>query len=122
METYQRKASQFAPYPLINETVSYMFHSDPARDDLDKLYSTTQAVLVQGLYIPPSANDAPPQLKEIPQVERSLPRDKALKRLLKVSVPPAILVSLFSWKGVLEGLGKMSLSEWMRFSILSYTP
>ncbi|KAG8737160.1 SET domain-containing protein 5 [Ceratobasidium sp. 414] len=94
--------------------------NDLARTEHEKLYTAMQTALVQGLFLLPPTSDDPEtssQLKEILLVERPPARDKALKRLLRVPVPPAVQVSLFSREGVLEGLGKMNLSEWMQFII-----
>ncbi|KAG8679152.1 SET domain-containing protein 5 [Ceratobasidium sp. 395] len=88
--------------------------NDLARADLEKLYSATQTALVQALFLPSATNDeseASLRLKEIPLVERPTAQEKSLRRLLKVPIPPDILASLLTRDGVLEGLGKMSLSE-----------
>ncbi|KAG8718588.1 SET domain-containing protein 5 [Ceratobasidium sp. 394] len=92
---------------------THINENDLARAEFEKLYAAMQTALVQGLFLPPSTLDdseTSSRLKEIPLVERPPAHDKALKRLLKVPVPPAILISLFSREGVLEGLGKMSLN------------
>ncbi|CAE6525569.1 unnamed protein product [Rhizoctonia solani] len=46
----------------------------------------------------------------IPVPNRPAAHTKQLKRLLKVPIPAAMLSSLFSWDGLMEGLGKMNLN------------
>lgn len=98
---------------------SHLFlSSDLARAEVGKLYSKMQALLVQALYLPHPFTDVPNLSggiakfsEEIPRLERSELASKALQKLLKVPVPDSILASLFSRSGVLEGLGRVNLSE-----------
>ncbi|KAF8604418.1 SET domain-containing protein [Ceratobasidium sp. AG-I] len=91
--------------------------NDLARAEVEKLYSKTQSLLVQALYLAPTPSDAPNPFdgnanpsEEILSPERSEPANKALQKLFKVPIPNSVLASLFSRSGVLEGLGKVNLN------------
>jgi hypothetical protein len=77
-----------------------------------------QTLLTQALYLPRPAGDVPDPSygtsnlsDEIIRPDRSEIVNKHLQRLLKVPIPNSVLVLLFSRGGMLEGLGKVNLSE-----------
>lgn len=85
---------------------------------MEKLYVKTQTLLTQALYLPRAPGDVPDPSDgtskpsdEIVLPDRSETANKHLQRLLKVPIPGSVLASLFSQNGILEGLGKVNLSE-----------
>jgi hypothetical protein len=119
MVTHQREVLLLRPSIYARLTQLFVRFSDLARNQSENLYRLLHTSLIQALYLDPlamigdkaSSGATVPSLPEITKPNRSIAQEKALKRILKVPVPQAILVSLFSWDGVMEGLGKMNLSK-----------
>ncbi|CAE6398506.1 unnamed protein product [Rhizoctonia solani] len=96
---------------------SHTSENDLARSQLENTYKRLHAVLINAFYLAPIDNqgEASPvpsttSAGGIPAPSRSTAYTKQLKRLLRVPIPQAILDSLFSWDGLMEGLGKMNLN------------
>ncbi|CAE6421376.1 unnamed protein product [Rhizoctonia solani] len=96
---------------------SHTSENDLARSQLEKTYKHLHTVLTNALYLqPPDPQDnltlgsTAISTETIPAPNRSAAHTKQLKRLLRVSVPGAMLNSLLSWDGLMEGLGKMNLN------------
>ncbi|GAB1525444.1 hypothetical protein RhiTH_008607 [Rhizoctonia solani] len=95
---------------------SHTSENDLARSQLESTYKRLHLALVNAFYLAPTGD----QEKEvshssatstsIPTPSRSTVGTKQLKRLLRIPVPQEILGSLFSWDGLMEGLGKMNLN------------
>ncbi|ELU38533.1 SET domain-containing protein [Rhizoctonia solani AG-1 IA] len=107
---------------------SHTSENDLARSQLESTYKRLHLALVNAFYLAPTGD----QEKEvshssatstsIPTPSRSTVGTKQLKRLLRIPVPQEILGSLFSWDGLMEGLGKMNLSEFAYRGQFSHSP
>ncbi|KAH7333592.1 hypothetical protein B0J17DRAFT_676011 [Rhizoctonia solani] len=96
---------------------SHTSENDLAQSQLENMYKSLHTALINALYLQPS--DSPDGLASdsvitptgiIPVPNRPTTHTKQLKRLLKVPIPKMTLNSLFSWDGLMEGLGKMNLN------------
>ncbi|CAE6468896.1 unnamed protein product [Rhizoctonia solani] len=96
---------------------SHTSENDLARSQLENMYKSLHTALINALYLQPSespdgltSDSAVTPTGGIPAPNRSMTHTKQLKRLLKVPVPKMRLNPLFSWDGLMEGLGKMNLN------------
>ncbi|CAE6430884.1 unnamed protein product [Rhizoctonia solani] len=96
---------------------SHTSENDLARSQLENRYKCLHTALINALYIQPSEiqEDDSSGLTSAPTgsilaPNRSAAHTKQLKRLIRVPIPKATLISLFSWDGLMEGLGKMNLN------------
>ncbi|KDN43157.1 hypothetical protein RSAG8_06310, partial [Rhizoctonia solani AG-8 WAC10335] len=94
---------------------SHTSENDLARSQLENTFRRLHTVLINALYLQHSESQEDVTFDStntgsIPAPSRSAAHTKQLKRLLRVPIPEATLSSLFSWGGLMEGLGKMSLN------------
>ncbi|CAE6517311.1 unnamed protein product [Rhizoctonia solani] len=96
---------------------SHTSENDLARSQLENRYKHLHTVLINALYLQPTESQEDAGLgptntltESIPVPTRSAAHTKQLKRLLRLPISQTTLTSLFSWDGLMEGLGKMNLN------------
>ncbi|KAJ1300730.1 hypothetical protein OPQ81_002374 [Rhizoctonia solani] len=96
---------------------SHTSENDFARSQLENTYKRLHTLLINALYVQSSDSQGDMASESVDNPTGALPipsrpaaQAKQLKRLLRVPVPKTILASLFSWDGLMEGLGKMNLN------------
>ncbi|EUC63033.1 Set5 protein [Rhizoctonia solani AG-3 Rhs1AP] len=96
---------------------SHTSENDLARSQLENRYKHLHTVLINALYLQSTESQEDAGLgptntltESIPVPTRSAAHTKQLKRLLRLPISQTTLTSLFSWDGLMEGLGKMNLN------------